>query len=270
MFLFHTTDGGRKWVHDGSFPNDEGAWVSFLNDERGWFAVDNVEAGGAGSVSIYETTSGGTHWSLVSRSRSLVGAPGTPDNPGTCDDTGFSATGTAIAPVLWLSGASNLAPCLACSPDGGSRWIGCRGSTAPSQACPIDPSKGSGGEVFPPVDFSGERGAFVTYYGTPHGGVTEFCSTSNGGSTWVARRPPAPTTGPMDLVSPTAWFAVVGKALDLTTNSGVAWTNIHPTTDLRGTLDFVNTVDGWAILGSGQLWHTTDGGRQWELELLPR
>ena len=83
VFLFHTTDGGRNWVQAGSFPNDEEAWVSFLNDQRGWVAVDNGEAGGSGSVSIYETTNGGRHWSLVSRSRSLTGAPGTPGNPGT-------------------------------------------------------------------------------------------------------------------------------------------------------------------------------------------
>jgi photosystem II stability/assembly factor-like uncharacterized protein len=29
-------------------------------------------------------------------------------------------------------------------------------------------------------------------------------------------------------------------------------------------------MDGWAILSSGRLWHTTDGGRTWALEPLPR
>ena len=35
VFLFHTTDAGRKWVHAGTFPNDDGTWVSFLNDRLG-------------------------------------------------------------------------------------------------------------------------------------------------------------------------------------------------------------------------------------------
>ena len=273
VFLFHTTDAGRKWVQAGSFPNDEGAWVSFMNDRLGWVAVNNGEAGGAGSVTIYETTNGGRHWSLVSRSRSLVGVPGTPNNPGTCDDTGFSTSGTARAPVLWLSGASNLAPCLACSADGGSNWRDCPGPTDPSQFCPPDPWKGWGGEVWPPV-FSRLSGALVAFYGTPHGDVTVFCSTSDGGQNWIEHRPPAPGFGPTDLVSSTTWFTVAGKAFYRTKNGGIGWSRIA-TKDLSGSsgtgsLDFVNSVDGWAILRSGRLWHTTDGGRVWKPELLPR
>ena len=108
-----------------------------------------------------------------------------------------------------------------------------------------------------------------------YGSVTAFYSTSNGGNTWVEHRPPRPTNGPMDVVSPTTWFAVVGKVLYLTTDGGVIWTSIHPTKDLNGrsgtgSLDFVNTMDGWTVLRSGRLWHTTDGGRLWKLELLPR
>ena len=263
VFLFHTTDAGRKWAHAGTFPNDLGsAWVSFLNDRRGWVAVGNGAAGGSGTVTIYETTNGGPHWSMVSRSRSLVGAPGTPDNPGNCDDTGLSATGTALAPVLWLTGWGAVAPCLERSTDGGSRWTG---------AGPVDPSKGQGGEVWSPVVFSGSRGTLVDTYGS----VTAFYSTSNGGSTWVERRPPRPTNAPMDVVSPTTWFAVVGKVLYVTTNAGVIWTSVRPTKDLNGqagtgSLDFVNTMDGWTVLRSGRLWHTTDGGRVWRVELVPR
>jgi hypothetical protein len=268
-FLFHTTDAGRKWIHAGTFPNDlGGAWLSFLNDRRGWVAVGNGAAGGSGSVTVYETTSGGRHWSMVSRSRSLTGTPGTPGSPGTADVTGLSISGSSRSPVLWLSGATALTPYLVCSTDGGRLWTpGCGG--------PVDPYKGSGGEAWPPVFSSKASGALVASYGTPHGSVTAFYSTSNGGNTWVEHRPPRPTNGPMDVVSPTTWFAVVGKVLYLTTDGGVIWTSIHPTKNLSGysgtgSLDFVNTVDGWTILGSGQLWHTTDGGRVWTPELLPR
>ena len=112
-------------------------------------------------------------------------------------------------------------------------------------------------------------------YGTPHGSVTAFYSTSDGGNTWAEHRPPAHTIGPMDVVSPKTWFAVVGKALYRTTDGGTAWSRIATERDLSGysgtgSLDFVNTMDGWTILRSGRLWHTTDRGRVWKPELLPR
>jgi hypothetical protein len=237
------------------------------------------------------TTDGGTHWRFLSLPVSLrkslalttglVGATflSPSDFWATADryvglnrfprmflfhttDTGLSATGTALAPVLWLSGASNVVPCLERSADGGSRWTG---------GGPVDPSIGQGGEVWSALAFSGSRGALVDSYGS----VTAFYSTSNGGNTWAEHRPPRPTNGPMDVVSPTTWFAVVGKVLYLTTDGGVIRTGIHPTKDLSGqsgtgSLDFVNAMDGWTVLRSGRLWHTTDGGRLWKLELLPR
>ncbi len=71
VFLLHTTDGGRKWTEVGSFPGGVGtAWVSFQNDQQGWVAIGNGAAGGTFTVTIYETTSGGAHWVMVSRSMS--------------------------------------------------------------------------------------------------------------------------------------------------------------------------------------------------------
>jgi len=64
------------------------------------------------------------------------------------------------------------------------------------------------------------------------------------------------------------------KSLYRTTNSGVTWSRVPTALDFSGPsvpgmLDFVNTKDGSAIVDSGQLWHTTDGGSVWALELLP-
>jgi photosystem II stability/assembly factor-like uncharacterized protein len=260
VLLFHTTDGGRHWVGAGSLPRGVGqAWVSFLNDQQGWVAVGNGDAAGTGAVTIYETTSGGEHWSVVSRSRAVTGARGTPDNPGPCEETGLSISGTTRAPVLWLTGWGTAAPCLERSTDGGRRW---------GYVAPLDPSPGGGGEVLSPVVFSGSRGALVDSYGS----VMAFYSTSNGGYSWVEHRPPRPRNGPMDVVSPTTWFVMVGKVLYLTTDAGVTWTSLptDPSATSGSSLDFVNTMDGWTVFRSGRLWHTTDGGRLWKLELLPR
>lgn len=264
VFLLHTTDGGQSWSLAGSFPNGAGAaWESFLNERQGWVELDNGEAAGSGSVTVYETTNGGQHWSVVSHSPSLTGTPGTPESPGSCDPTGISVSGTSRAPVLWLSGASNLAPCLSCSTDGGRRWSGC--------GSPSDPSKGWGGEAWPPVFSSESSGALRVSYGTSHGSVTAVYSTSNGGKTWKEHRPPSSNLGPVDVVSSSTCFDATSTRLYRTTNGGITWSSISTPHDLStSTLDFVTTMDGWAILSSGRLWHTTDGGRTWALEPLPR
>ncbi len=150
VFLLHTTDSGRKWTEVGSFPRGAGtAWASFQNDRQGWVAVGNGAAGGAFTVTIYETTNGGAHWVMVSRSMSLGGTPGTPDNPSGCGDTGLVAQGTLRAPVLWLTGYRAIAPCVVESTDGGRRW---------GQARLPGTSAATGGEAWPPVFSSAVQG----------------------------------------------------------------------------------------------------------------
>ena len=265
VYLLHTTDGGRKWTEVGSFPNGVGeAWVSFLNNRQGWVAIGNGAAGGTSSVTIYATTDAGAHWAVVSRSMSLSGKPGTPDNPGGCHDTGLTWSGSLRAPVLWLTGGDNVAPCVLESTDGGRRWGG-RGIP--------DPSAGWGGEAWPPVFSSGTDGALAVWYGTPHEVVTAVYLTTNGGTTWVEHQTPSPKPGLVDAVSPTTWFAATGATIYRTTDTGTSWSSAHVSLNFSNyqssnTLDFVNAVDGWAVLG-GALWHTTDGGRLWASEDLP-
>jgi photosystem II stability/assembly factor-like uncharacterized protein len=265
VFLLHTTDGGRKWTGVGSFPRGVGtAWVSFQNDQQGWDAIGNGAAGGAFTVTIYETTSGGAHWLMVSRSMSLGGKPGTPDNPSGCGDTGLVAQGTLRAPVLWLTGYDSIAPCVLESTDGGKRWGG---------AGLPDPSAGSSGEAWPPAFSSKSNGALAAWYGTAQGGVTAVYSTTNGGRTWVEHRSPAANPALVAVVSATTWFAAINRTLYRTTDDGTGWSTVRASINFGGvqasnTLDFVNSVDGWAVR-AGALWHTTDGGHIWVQEVLP-
>jgi photosystem II stability/assembly factor-like uncharacterized protein len=265
VFLLHTTDSGRKWTEVGSFPNGVGeAWVSFLNNRQGWVAIGNGAAGGSSSVTIYATSDAGAHWAVVSRSMSLMGKPGTPENPGNCGDTGLIALGTLRGPVLWLTGASNIAPCVLESTDGGRRWAG---------AGPFDPSVGWGGEAWPPVFSSGASGALAVWYGTAHGSVMAVYSTRDHGATWVQHLTPSPKFELMDVVASTTWFAATGTTIYRTTNGGASWSSVPASVNFGNyqspnTLDFVNAADGWAVAG-GALWHTTDGGRAWVLQALP-
>jgi photosystem II stability/assembly factor-like uncharacterized protein len=265
VYLLHTIDAGRKWTEVGTFPNGDGeAWVSFVTDRQGWVAIGNGEAGGTFTVTIYETTSGGAHWVMVSRSMSLGGKPGTPDNPGGCGDTGLVALGTLRAPVLWLTGYGAIAPCVMESTDGGRRW---------GQARLPGTSAATGGEAWPPVFSSESKGALAAWYGTDHGGVTAIYSTTNGGKTWAEHRSPAANPALVAVVAATTWFAAIDKTLYRTTDGGIGWSTIRASLDFGGvqasnTLDFVNLVDGWAVR-AGTLWHTTDGGRLWASEDLP-
>ena len=265
VFLLHTIDSGRKWTEVGSFPNGAGeAWVSFLNNRQGWVAIGNGAAGGSSSLTIYATTSGGAHWTVVSRSMSLMGKPGTPKNPGNCGDTGLIALRTERAPVLWLTGYSNVAPCVLYSTDGGRRWAG---------ADPLDPSVGWSGEAWPPVFSSGASGALAVRYGTPHAEVTAVYSTRDYGATWVEHRTPSLKPLLVDVVASTTWFAVTGTTIYRTTNGGASWSSVPASVNFgnyqsSNTLDFVNAADGWAVVG-GQVWHTTDGGHMWSSKVLP-
>jgi photosystem II stability/assembly factor-like uncharacterized protein len=265
VFLLHTTDSGRKWTEVGSFPRGAGtAWASFQNDRQGWVAVGNGAAGGAFTVTIYETTNGGAHWVMVSRSMSLGGTPGTPDDPSGCGDTGLVAQGTMRAPVLWLTGYRAIAPCVMESTDGGRRW---------GQARLPGTSAATGGEAWPPVFSSESKGALAAWYGTDHGGVMAIYSTTNAGKTWAEHGSPAAAPALVAVVSATTWFAAIDRTVYRTTDGGTSWSTVRGSLNFGGTqasntLDFVNTVDGWAVR-AGTLWHTTDGGHMWASEVLP-
>jgi photosystem II stability/assembly factor-like uncharacterized protein len=265
VFLLHTKDGGSKWTEVGSFLSvlDE-AWVSFVNDRQGWVAISGGAAGGSSPVTIHTTSDGGAHWDVVARSTSLIGKPGTPDNPGGCHDTGLTWSGSLRTPDLWLTGGGNVMPCVWESTEGGRRWRIHRS---------LDPSAGWGGTAWPPVFSSESHGALAVWYGTPHDLVTAFYSTTNGGASWVGHRAPSPKPELADVVSPTTWFAATGGTIYRTTDAGTSWSSTHVSLSFSNSepsnaVDFVNAVDGWAVLG-GTLWHTTDGGHIWVQEVLP-
>jgi len=90
---------------------------------------------------------------------------------------------------------------------------------------------------------------------------------------WVEHRSPAANPALVAVVSATTWFAAIDRTLYRTTDGGTSWSTVRGSLNVGGvqasnTLDFVNTVDGWAVV-EGRVWHTTDEGRMWVLEVLP-
>lgn len=269
--IFHTTDGGEKWLRAGSVSGGgEGIWLRFASDRQGWALVVTGLAMGQESVTIYETTTGGEHWSVISRSMPLVGGPGiaegTPGGPPTlCGKTGFSISGVGARVSLWLTGQSEGAPCLYRSLDRGRRWT--------KVDLPI-PSRPESGGANPPTFSAASIGALSVWYGGPNGTtVTAVYSTTNSGMTWGEHRTPSGKPELTDVVSSTTWFAARAKTIYRTTNGGVSWSRIDTSVSFGSysrwvPLDFVNAEDGWTLLNN-QVWHTTDGGRIWSSQDLP-
>jgi photosystem II stability/assembly factor-like uncharacterized protein len=82
--LLHTTDAGRSWIEDGSFPRAYGhAWIDFLTRRRGWLMVDNGAAANQDPVTIYQTDSGGARWTELAQSTIQTITAGTPGAPST-------------------------------------------------------------------------------------------------------------------------------------------------------------------------------------------
>jgi photosystem II stability/assembly factor-like uncharacterized protein len=264
--VFHTTNGGLTWSPSGSFPRSDGnVWIEFANDHLGWVEVGNGQAAMTEAVSIYLTTNDGRSWSLASRSMSATGAPGTAGGPALSGDKaglGVSAAPSPSgAPTLWLASSGAVTFLVSRSTDEGRTWTG---------PLAVGGETGDGGGIaYPPVFVGSQTGAFQASYGTQHGSVAAFVSTTDGGRSWSLT--PSPKARLLAVVSPTTWVAAGGKTVYLTTDGGLTWSRFSSSVDLNGSdlagqMDFVNTLDGWAILGSQHVWHTTDGGRVWTSE----
>jgi photosystem II stability/assembly factor-like uncharacterized protein len=125
-----------------------------------------------------------------------------------------------------------------------------------------------GGYVNPPTFFTAPDGVVQAGIGTASGTHDSIYTTTDGGITWTVHRPPSPTAGAMDVLSPTAWFIANRRTLYVTTNAGTRWTPVRWSIPLSrngsNTLDLVSPTVGWTVAAGGKQWHTTDGGRTWE------
>jgi len=259
--LLHTTDAGRSWIDDGSFPRDYGdAWIDFLTPRRGWLMVGNGAAANQEPVTIYETDSGGARWSERAQSPIPTIAAGTPGAPSPgCDKSGVTF---ATATSGWIAGYCNGLGELQHTTDGGRRW---------RTLLLARPSKVEwGGDASAPKFFTASSGAFAADLFSAHGSTAVIYTTADAGASWTSHRTPATSqasVGPIDILSPTAWMISDGATLYETTSAGANWTAVPSTVDYSGfaadALDFVNQTDGWAISQDGRLWHTTDGGHIW-------
>ncbi len=280
IYLFMTSDAGRRWAQRGRFPGADVLGIFFLSPSSGFIETDEGAASDEDPVQIYATSDGGKHWQEVSASPPFNGPGGSPGAMSDdCDKNGvsFASARVGFATVYCDAGWAYLNR----TSDGGRKW----------DVIFIPPAGGDDGAVtYPPVFSSPEAGSMVVEV-VP---VVLVATTTDAGRHWELRHLPPPAErllsaddtclpGCVDLVSARTWLVGAGHELYTTTDAGRSWraspssmalTNRQPggyqQPDFRNSLqlDFLGPRVGWAYGGewwdaTDHLWRTTDGGRHW-------
>ncbi|MCE7933181.1 MAG: T9SS C-terminal target domain-containing protein [Chlorobi bacterium CHB2] len=250
-YLYRTTDGGDSWsaskIEVGSIPPALRS-ITFLDSLRGIIGTYGS------SNPILHTTDGGATWYGVNNFL------------GTKPQGGICGLWKVNNQVVYGSGVYTGHPTVVKTTDGGFTWEG------------IDMSSYATGLV--DCWFSTPDSGFVVgnINGNIQVGQAIILFTADGGKTWQERHQ---TTRkgeqgwkiffrtPME-----GYVAVqslgVEKYYLSTTDGGLTWQEHHyatvspPTSFGPQGMIFMSAVEGWIGGWGNQVWHTTDGGKQWE------
>ncbi len=279
IYVFTTSDFGRRWALRGRFSGAGSASLFFLRPSVGFIETDGGAAMGEEPAQIFATSDGGKHWREVSAGPPLMGPRaqvGSPTAIGNyCDKNGVSFASPRVG---FATGSCVVGATVQRTSNGGRKWgyIG------------IAPGN-DGGATYPPVFSSREAGSMVVDVDP----VLLFATTTDAGRHWELRHlPPGAARlvwaddlclpGCLDLVSARTWVVGAGHELYTTTDAGRSWrasssplalTYLQQPSFLTNLqLDFLGSKVGWAYEGdldgisdarSALLWRTTDGGRHW-------
>jgi photosystem II stability/assembly factor-like uncharacterized protein len=287
--VFGTADGGRTWQQGQSIGSplpdhnalQAGTWspfLTFLDAQRGWLYIRvNPNCGLMGCAvaapgSLYRTSDGGLHWTLVSSSAGLINS----------DCRSASAVYFSSTTTGWLECAFGS---VLVTHDGGATWA--LQVVVQENCC----------QNSLPIFFDESHGMYFD------SSAQLLLMTSDGGAVWSPRGLPklssyacagkyGPTTCSDETVAAVSFmnanegWAAISKAsgdatqfalrIEHTRDGGQTWASLTgqlpPTpgsTDLRtATLSFVDATDGFWWIPASQtsapvFLRTTDGGRTW-------
>lgn len=282
--------------------------VFFLDVSRGWLVERGTQesnAPGRTQLHAHRTTDGGATWTRASVGATLYGAPGrtqthfgdasrgaitvslegsfalspaqaftTTDGGATWISRGLPARGepTATGRGLWLSAGRGGAYDLFQSGDEGATWAARGPSTNGSR----------GRAVFGSPRFFGDVGVVIVAWASDAAPALGAYLSTDGGMSWSLafdHATPEPVTAgfpiPSAVFDATNWLAMSPSAERVVrvSDQGRRLDVIKPVGLPAGILQvsFANSANGWALqstTGSGRLFATSNGGRNWR-ELLP-
>jgi len=264
--VLRTTDGGASWqnvsIQDTTAESiyDGIDRAHFITPLEGWVTAGQAEGMFHSSMTIFHTTDGGQHWSMIANTapQSTSGLPDSGNKTGISFKDSQTGWVTADIPAVysWLYKSS----------DGGKTWQ--------EQKLPL-PREATNAEQIgeftttPPVFFGndGLLPVLVYYQSQPS---IDLYVTHDGGKTWAPTKL-APIDGRNVYIADMqhAW-ASDKTGFYATSDGGEHWTKLGQPSSEIGEMSFVDTNIGWAIgpflldNKSPLLLHTIDGGKTWQ------
>jgi len=279
VVVFATSDGGQTWrkgapvAIPGAAPAPGQPLVyvidvlEFINDQDGWILIDTGPNSSTPYVrTLYSTTDGGIHWSLVVSDSPRQGSALSQTAVG-CSFTGMSFASTDDGWITWdctqtQGPGATAGPVAIATHDGGSTWQPAGLPSFPTgQIC----------NASPPL-FSGNLGVLPVWCGAD--GTTIF-TTADAGKTWSETKAPfSAQVSEVDFVDVSTGFAFNnrcnGNDLYRSTDGGRSWTAVKRglfAASCVDQFDFINATVGFLYTSpiAGVPWRTTDGGLTWSL-----
>jgi len=255
--LFRTTDGGQNWQRLGHLP--AACDTQFIDRQHGW-CVHIGAASGSESVTLWRTYSGGTAWTLASRTPAgdEEGTPGA--LPFGCDKSvTFTSPTVGWAPFFCNGGTPDLYK----TTDAGATWH-------PTTAPPLPPGiSTNGGAGYSNLVADGPHLAVVA--SLPQR-ATAIDTSNDGGQHWTMHAVPnLQQEWGIQLLDPTRWRLTdsLNTVIQSTDDAGRHWRTQPLPKHSQGaqslTLTFLAPRLAWWVPfdpNGGPIWWTT-GGSVW-------
>jgi photosystem II stability/assembly factor-like uncharacterized protein len=230
--IVKTTNGGLTWIAQKSGTTTSLNDVFFLNGEIGWASGSNSDYATGGV--ILKTTNGGDEWI-----------------------TQFQRTSGCISSIYfndfnngWAAGEEGI---ILKTTDGGINWK-------------TQPSPVSSGYGFEDIHFTDlNTGWIIPHY------AQRVYKTTDGGQSWTTQN--CPITSEWDyffssyfLDANTGWVCGRGTSTAnvwYTVDGGITWDVSANIFGVFKSIHFINSKNGWVVGYSGNIYKTSDGGKNW-------
>jgi photosystem II stability/assembly factor-like uncharacterized protein len=256
--LYRTSDGGMNW-DNASMPFGR-ADMTFLDASNAWALVDRGVGAGSNAVAVYQSTDGGSNWTM--------NYTNDPTQPNAGDSLPLGGLKSFLTPrdmqTAWVGGVvySEGTVYLYRSDDSGKTW---------SQLSLSLPAEAQTSQLtFEQMTFVSPNDAFFVMRIPADTSREAVYVSHDRGETWALTPTLIPQGGSADFISAAEAVIFNGEQFYVTKDAAQTWTIIPPDVvfgDSFSGMDFVNSSTGWVIAtdpaNHHSLYKTTDGGATW-------